>query len=73
MLQSCLCHIESLLFWKVLTRENIEAVVRFAQKEKLFIFADEVNIFADVDKFLNSCKYSRLEIDQKARPVPFDS
>ena len=28
---------------KVLTRENIEAVVRFAQKEKLFIFADEVN------------------------------
>ena len=37
-------------FLKVLTRENIEAVVRFAQKEKLFIFADEVNISADNKK-----------------------
>ena len=26
----------------MLTRENIEAVIKFAHKEKLFIFADEV-------------------------------
>merc|ERR1712055_749283 len=39
---------------QVLTRENIEAVVRFAQKEKLFIFADEVyqhNVYAKGSKF----------------------
>merc|ERR1711971_1179086 len=39
---------------QVLTRENIEAVVRFAQKEKLFIFADEVyqhNVYAEGSKF----------------------
>merc|ERR1711978_116448 len=36
------------------TRENIEAVVRFAQKEKLFIFADEVyqhNVYAERSEF----------------------
>merc|ERR1712037_605176 len=36
---------------QVLTRENIEAVIRFAQKEKLFIFADEVyqhNVYAEL-------------------------
>ena len=60
MLQSCLCHIESLLFWKVLTRENIEAVVRFAQKEKLFIFADEVNIFADEKKLFELVQKSPM-------------
>merc|ERR1711881_742873 len=39
---------------QVLTRENIEAVVKFAQKEKLFIFADEVyqhNVYAQGSKF----------------------
>jgi len=39
---------------QVLTRGNIEAVIKFAQKEKLFIFADEVyqhNVYAEGSKF----------------------
>merc|ERR1719431_2544373 len=39
---------------QVLTRENIEAVIKFAQKENLFIFADEVyqhNVYAEGSKF----------------------
>lgn len=39
---------------QVLTRENIEAVIKFAQKEKLFIFADEVyqhNVYAVGSEF----------------------
>merc|ERR1711962_647479 len=39
---------------QVLTRENIEAVIRFAHKEKLFIFADEVyqhNVYAKGSQF----------------------
>ncbi|KAJ0178030.1 hypothetical protein K1T71_005853 [Dendrolimus kikuchii] len=38
----------------VLTRENIEGIIRFAHKYKLFIFADEVyqdNIYAEGSKF----------------------
>lgn len=29
---------------QVLTRENIEAIIRFAYSNKLFIFADEVSL-----------------------------
>merc|ERR1719300_2328283 len=58
---------------QVLTRENIEAVVRFAQKEKLFIFADEVyqhNVYAKGSKFYSFKKvmtemgepYSGMEV-----------
>lgn len=39
---------------QVLTRENIEAVIRFAHKEKLFVFADEVyqhNVYAKGSQF----------------------
>jgi len=39
---------------QVLTRENIEAVIKFAHKENLFIFADEVyqhNVYAEGSKF----------------------
>merc|ERR1719348_1722001 len=39
---------------QVLTRENIEAVIRFAHKEKLFIFVDEVyqhNVYAKGSQF----------------------
>ena len=38
----------------VLSRDNIEAVIKFAAKEKLFVFADEVyqdNVYADGCKF----------------------
>jgi len=58
---------------QVLTRENIEAVVKFAQKEKLFIFADEVyqhNVYAEGSKFHSFKKvmtemgapYSEMEV-----------
>lgn len=39
---------------QVLSRENIEGIIKFAYKEKLFIFADEVyqdNIYAEGSKF----------------------
>merc|ERR1712119_267283 len=39
---------------QVLTRQNIEAVIKFAHKENLFIFADEVyqhNVYAEGSKF----------------------
>ena len=38
----------------VLSRANIEAVVKFAEEKKLFVFADEVyqdNVYADGCKF----------------------
>ncbi|KAG5685019.1 hypothetical protein PVAND_014222 [Polypedilum vanderplanki] len=41
---------------QVLTKENIEAVIKFAHKENLFIFADEVyqdNIYAPDSKFFS--------------------
>jgi len=39
---------------QVLTRENIESIIKFAKKERLFILADEVyqhNIYAEGSKF----------------------
>lgn len=39
---------------QVLSRENIEGIIKFAYKENLFIFADEVyqdNIYAEGSKF----------------------
>ena len=39
---------------QVLTRDNIEAVIKFAAEKKLFIFADEVyqhNVYAEGSKF----------------------
>lgn len=58
---------------QVLTRENIEAIIKFAYKEKLFIFADEVyqdNIYAAGSKFYSFKKvltelgepYSKMEM-----------
>merc|ERR1719186_176190 len=58
---------------QVLTRENIEAVIRFAHKENLFIFADEVyqhNVYAEGSKFHSFKKvmtemgapYSEMEV-----------
>lgn len=41
---------------QVLSRENIEGIIKFAHKEKLFIFADEVyqdNIYASGSKFFS--------------------
>lgn len=41
---------------QVLTRDNIEAIIKFAHKEKLFLFADEVyqdNIYAPGSKFFS--------------------
>lgn len=40
--------------FQVLSRENIEEIIKFAKKEKLFIFADEVyqdNVYAEGSKF----------------------
>ena len=37
-----LFHISCLTLGNVLSRENIEAVVKFAESKKLFVFADEV-------------------------------
>nr|CAI5856952.1 unnamed protein product [Callosobruchus analis] len=58
---------------QVLSRENIEAIIKFAHKEKLFIFADEVyqhNIYAPGSKFYSFKKvliemgepYSKMEL-----------
>ncbi|KAL0822136.1 hypothetical protein ABMA28_004269 [Loxostege sticticalis] len=41
---------------QVLTRENIESIIKFAHKHKLFIFADEVyqdNVYAEGSKFFS--------------------
>merc|ERR1719216_318805 len=57
----------------VLTRENIEAVIKFAAEKKLFVFADEVyqhNVYAEGSKFHSFKKvmfemgapYSGLEV-----------
>jgi alanine transaminase len=58
---------------QVLTRENIEAVIKFAAEKKLFVFADEVyqhNVYAEGSKFHSFKKvmfemgapYSGLEV-----------
>lgn len=58
---------------QVLSRENIEAIIKFAYKEKLFLFADEVyqdNIYAEGSKFFSFKKvliemgepYSKMEL-----------
>lgn len=58
---------------QVLTRDNIEEIIKFAYKEKLFIFADEVyqdNVYADGSKFYSFKKvmtemgkpYSEMEL-----------
>lgn len=47
---------------QVLTRENIEEVIKFAHREKLFIFADEVyqdNVYASDRKFHSFKKVTR--------------
>lgn len=39
---------------QVLSKQNIEEIIKFALKEKLFIFADEVyqdNVYAEGSKF----------------------
>lgn len=41
---------------QVLSRQNIEEIIKFAFKEKLFVFADEVyqdNVYADGSKFFS--------------------
>ena len=58
---------------QVLSRENIEEIIKFAYKEKLFIFADEVyqdNVYAEGSKFHSFKKvmmemgepYSKMEL-----------
>merc|ERR1712038_1604966 len=58
---------------QVLTRENIEAVIKFAAEKKLFVFADEVyqhNVYAQGSKFHSFKKvmtemgapYSEMEV-----------
>lgn len=58
---------------QVLSRDNIEEIIKFAYKERLFIFADEVyqdNIYATGSKFYSFKKvlvemgepYSSLEL-----------
>ena len=50
---------------QVLTRGNIEAVIKFAHKENLFIFADEVyqhNVYAEGSKFHSFKKVSKQTI-----------
>jgi len=58
---------------QVLTRQNIETVIRFAHKEKLYILADEVyqhNVYAEGSKFYSFKKvlsemgepYSKMEM-----------
>merc|ERR1712055_33399 len=58
---------------QVLSRQNIEAVIKFAHKENLFIFADEVyqhNVYAEGSKFHSFKKvmmemgapYSEMEV-----------
>jgi alanine transaminase len=52
---------------QVLTRDNVEAVIRFAAKEKLFIFADEVyqhNVYAQGSGF-----HSFKKVSGRCRPV----
>ena len=33
---------------QVVTRDNLEAVIKFAAEKKLFVFADEVSLFTDI-------------------------
>ena len=50
---------------QVLTRDNVEAVIRFAAKEKLFIFADEVyqhNVYAQGSGFHSFKKVSTVDL-----------
>lgn len=51
------CHVSGRrLARQVLTRDNIEAIIKFAHKHKLFVFADEVyqeNVYADGSKFFS--------------------
>ena len=50
----------------VLSRANIEAVIKFAEEKKLFVFADEVyqdNVYADGCKF-HSFKKVRMLFDR---------
>jgi len=56
----------------VLTRENIENIVKFAQKHKLFIFADEVyqeNVYAAESKFHSFKKVVGATINKQARVI----
>ncbi len=41
-------------YFQVLTKENIVDIIKFAHKEKLFVFADEVyqhNVYAEGSQF----------------------
>ncbi|KAG6454716.1 hypothetical protein O3G_MSEX008826 [Manduca sexta] len=47
---------------QVLTRDNIESIIKFAHKHKLFLFADEVyqdNVYAEGSKFFSFKKVLR--------------
>lgn len=50
---------------QVLSRDNIEEIIKFAYKERLFIFADEVyqdNIYAEGSKFFSFKKVSIIPL-----------
>ena len=54
----------------VLSRENIEAVVKFAESKKLFVFADEVyqdNVYAD------GCKFHSFKKVMNEMGAPYNS
>merc|ERR1711953_1562390 len=54
----------------VLSRENIEAVVRFAESKKLFVFADEVyqdNVYAE------GCKFHSFKKVMNEMGAPYNS
>lgn len=68
-LTSFVIHLFTALLGQVLSYENIKNVIRFAQKHKLFIMADEVyqdNVYLEKSKFF-SFKKAMMELG-----APFD-
>lgn len=50
---------------QVLSRQNIEEIIKFAYKEKLFLFADEVyqdNVYAEGCKFHSFKKVRKTQL-----------
>ena len=54
---------------QVLTRDNLEAVIKFAAEKKLFVFADEVTIqgYECLSLHDNNCRCTSRMFMQKAR------
>lgn len=59
---------------QVLSRENIEEIIKFAYKEKLFVLADEVyqdNVYAEGSKFYSFKKVSGFLIFNLKKSLRF--